>query len=320
MRPMPIRPVARHWWPLPLIGAAALVTCAAVVRHQTRTAERTFPPQGRFMMVDGMRLHYRVHGPADVTQHLVLLHGNGTMGEDFELSGLVGEAAQRYRVSVFDRPRFGYSTRPADQPWRPQEQAELMHAALQQLGVHRPVVLGHSWGAAPPHDAGADRRDRRGRRPVGEHTLALVAAGRAAETGLAACGGRRRAHGASQRLAPGHGRLASSRGTGLGAAEAGRARRSRQSALASADCGMSSRQCDCGMSRWCAALPGQQRLRSIASRRARMRAFSSAVRVTLLSSNRALSISAGAWQPGRGAGDTPGRSCTPVTTPSWMVT
>lgn len=148
MQPMPIRPPAtRRWWVLPLIAAAALAGCAAVVRHQTRKAERAYPPQGRFMRVDGVRLHYRVHGPDEATQHVVLLHGNGTMGEDFELSGLVEEAAQRYRVWVFDRPGFGYSTRPADRPWRPQEQADLIHAALQQLGVQRPVVLGHSWGA-----------------------------------------------------------------------------------------------------------------------------------------------------------------------------
>ncbi len=47
---------------------------------------------------------------------------------------------------MFDRPGFGYSTRPRSRIWTPLAQAELLQKALDQLGVERPVVLGHSWG------------------------------------------------------------------------------------------------------------------------------------------------------------------------------
>jgi pimeloyl-ACP methyl ester carboxylesterase len=51
-----------------------------------------------------------------------------------------------HRVIVFDRPGFGHSERPRGRAWTATQQAELLHDALGQLGVERPVVVGHSWG------------------------------------------------------------------------------------------------------------------------------------------------------------------------------
>ena len=48
---------------------------------------------------------------------------------------------------LFDRPGYGYSERPRGLRWSPEQQAELLHDALDQMGIERPVVLGHSWGA-----------------------------------------------------------------------------------------------------------------------------------------------------------------------------
>ena len=48
---------------------------------------------------------------------------------------------------MFDRPGFRYSERPRDRVWTASRQAELLHRALSQLGVQRPYVMGHSWGA-----------------------------------------------------------------------------------------------------------------------------------------------------------------------------
>jgi alpha/beta hydrolase fold len=64
----------------------------------------------------------------------------------FESSGVLETAARKYRVIVFDRPGFGYSARPRGIIWTPEAQAELIHRALQQIGVQRGTVLGHSWG------------------------------------------------------------------------------------------------------------------------------------------------------------------------------
>jgi pimeloyl-ACP methyl ester carboxylesterase len=76
---------------------------------------------------------------------LVLVHGNGTMIQDFTVSGLVDRLAKRFRVIVIDRPGYGYSTRPR-QLWTPRMHARLFQKALEQLGVGQATVFGHSWG------------------------------------------------------------------------------------------------------------------------------------------------------------------------------
>ncbi|HEX7636681.1 MAG TPA: alpha/beta hydrolase [Noviherbaspirillum sp.] len=111
--------------------------------QRSRQAERDNPPAGQFLDVDGVRLHYVERGQG---QPLVLLHGDGSMIQDFQISGLIDLAADKYRVIAFDRPGYGYSLRPRDRVWTPQEQAALLHRALQLLNVEQPIVLGHSWG------------------------------------------------------------------------------------------------------------------------------------------------------------------------------
>ena len=123
--------------------AALLAGSALFNRAIARRAEAETPPPGKFVVVDGVRLHYvdRGQGPA-----LVLLHGNGMMLQDFEASGVLALAAQHHRVIVFDRPGFGYSERPRSTVWTPHAQAELIAIALKRMGVEGAVVLGHSWG------------------------------------------------------------------------------------------------------------------------------------------------------------------------------
>src|SRR5579871_1304683 len=128
-----------------MAAVAALMAAAFVNRYLATEAERQNPPRGRFLEVNGVRLHYVERGEG---QPLVLLHGNGSMIQDFESSGLVELAAKTYRVIVFDRPGFGHSNRPRDVVWTPNAQADLLKVALERLGVTRALVLGHSWGAS----------------------------------------------------------------------------------------------------------------------------------------------------------------------------
>jgi pimeloyl-ACP methyl ester carboxylesterase len=50
-------------------------------------------------------------------------------------------------VIAFDRPGYGYSDRPRGKSWTPEAQAELLHRALQYLGIEQPIVVGHSWAS-----------------------------------------------------------------------------------------------------------------------------------------------------------------------------
>jgi pimeloyl-ACP methyl ester carboxylesterase len=132
--------VRRHPFAL---AALALAGSALLVQRRTRQAERANPPQGKFIDVEGVRLHYLEHGAGEP---LLLLHGNGTMIREMEISGLIDLAADRYRVITFDRPGYGHSARPRGRLWTPRAQARLLHEALRRLGVERPIVVGHSWG------------------------------------------------------------------------------------------------------------------------------------------------------------------------------
>jgi pimeloyl-ACP methyl ester carboxylesterase len=126
-------------------AAAALGIAALVNRRLAKNAVSDNPPKGQFLEVNGVRLHYVERGSGTP---LVLLHGNGSMIQDFESSGLIDLAARNYRVIVFDRPGFGHSDRPRNVVWTPAAQAELITGALRQLGVSQAIVLGHSWGAS----------------------------------------------------------------------------------------------------------------------------------------------------------------------------
>jgi pimeloyl-ACP methyl ester carboxylesterase len=112
-------------------------------RASARRAEAATPPTGKFVEVDGVRLHYVDRGEGPV---VVLFHGDGVMLQDFDVSGVLPLAAEQHRVIAFDRPGYGYSERPRSTIWTPAAQAELIASALKKIGVERAVVVGHSWG------------------------------------------------------------------------------------------------------------------------------------------------------------------------------
>ena len=126
-----------------LAAVAVLAAAAVVVHRKAAQAEADNPPEGSFIEVDGVRLHYVERGSGEP---IVLLHGNGSMIQDFTLSGVMDALAQQHRVIAFDRPGFGYTSRPAGQIWDQEAQAKLLKSAFDQLGIKRPVLVGHSWG------------------------------------------------------------------------------------------------------------------------------------------------------------------------------
>jgi pimeloyl-ACP methyl ester carboxylesterase len=120
------------------------------------TIERRFPPTGRFIDVEGCRIHYREEGPKDDPTRgtIVILHGASSNLVESML-GLGTPLSGRYRVIAVDRPGHGWSGRgPGLSEAEPARQAALIAGALRQLGVRNAVVVGHSWsGAIVPHFA-----------------------------------------------------------------------------------------------------------------------------------------------------------------------
>ncbi len=127
-----------------VLGTIAALGAASIYNgRQARAAEARYPPIGRFLTVDGVRLHYIDRGEGDL---IVLVHGTGTIIQDFITSGLIDRLAEHNRVVAFDRPGYGYSDRPG-RMWTTEAQAELLEKALRQLNIQDAVMVGHSYGA-----------------------------------------------------------------------------------------------------------------------------------------------------------------------------
>src|ERR1700733_8695430 len=125
------------------IAAAALAGAAVLVNVRSRKAERRYPPLGRFVTANGVRLHFVETGAGSP---VVFLHGNGAMVQDIIISGLLDRVGRSHRAVAFDRPGFGFSERPRGRAWGPAEQAALLPSAFERLGIERPIVVAHSWG------------------------------------------------------------------------------------------------------------------------------------------------------------------------------
>jgi pimeloyl-ACP methyl ester carboxylesterase len=77
----------------------------------------------------------------------VLIHGNPGSCRDWDQ--VYAPLAKNYRAYAFDRPGHGHSDRPNRTGGVTVDvQARLLNASLQELKVERPILVGHSWGAA----------------------------------------------------------------------------------------------------------------------------------------------------------------------------
>jgi pimeloyl-ACP methyl ester carboxylesterase len=131
-----------------LLAGLLLAGCTALVDQRAATreaaAERAFPPLGRFVEVEGRRVHAVVSGSGP---DLVLIHGLSGNLRDFTFS-LVERLSSRYRVIAFDRPGLGYSDPLPARANSLTDQARVLAKAAGELGARRPLLLGQSYGGA----------------------------------------------------------------------------------------------------------------------------------------------------------------------------
>jgi len=104
-------------------GAVAAAVLALGNYLVARRTERRHPPEGSFIVVDGVRLHYSDRGQGSP---ILLIHGNAVTGADWNTSGVADLLLAKHRVIIFDRPGFGYSDRPRGRTWTAARQAELL--------------------------------------------------------------------------------------------------------------------------------------------------------------------------------------------------
>ncbi|MEZ5871065.1 MAG: alpha/beta hydrolase [Nitratireductor sp.] len=113
----------------------------------SRRIEAQFPPIGKFVTVNGSRLHYVEVEPGADADLPVLLFLHGASGNARELMGAFAEPLKgRARMIFVDRPGAGYSDRGKDADRMPETQADYFSGLLRQLGIEKAIIVGHSLG------------------------------------------------------------------------------------------------------------------------------------------------------------------------------
>ena len=122
----------------------------AAVR-ETRSASDVAPAGGRFVDVNGSKIHVQTAGP-DAATPLLFVHGMGAWSELWRLT-LDEVAKAGFRAIAIDLPPFGFSDRPADGRYGRLDQAKRIIGVLDALHIQRAVLVGHSFGGGPTMEA-----------------------------------------------------------------------------------------------------------------------------------------------------------------------
>ncbi|MEX0956325.1 MAG: alpha/beta fold hydrolase [Rhizobiaceae bacterium] len=117
---------------------------AFVTGRVARRAEALVPPPGKFVAIDGNRIHYVERGEG---RPILFIHGLG--GTQFNLTHPLFSGLEKdFRLIAIDRPGSGYSTRKRGGPVTPAAQAAFIARLIDEFGLEKPLVVGHSLGGA----------------------------------------------------------------------------------------------------------------------------------------------------------------------------
>ena len=131
--------------PLVLLLAVLIGGLVWFTASTARKVEAALAPRGRFMAIDGERMHYVDTGGTDPA--VVMIHGLGGNLLHFDYA-LAGRLAGEFRLILVDRPGSGYSTRAVGAGASLTAQAAAIAKLIGALGLNRPLVVGHSLGGA----------------------------------------------------------------------------------------------------------------------------------------------------------------------------
>jgi pimeloyl-ACP methyl ester carboxylesterase len=125
------------------LAGLVLIVTAAVAFAAAKLSEKRNPPLGRFLNVDGVKVHYVERGAGP---EIIWLHGNVSMLQDFLASGIAEVLENSFRFIAIDRPGYGFTERPRSRRWGAVDQADLLAGVMQELGIGSAIIVGHSWG------------------------------------------------------------------------------------------------------------------------------------------------------------------------------
>lgn len=131
-----------------------------------------YPWEGRYLDVDGGRMHYLDVGPSTpTTPVLLVLHGNPTWS--FYWRALIQAFSDRYRVVVPDHMGCGLSDKPQGWPYRLEGHIGNLARLVEHLDLREITLVVHDWGGAIGMGL-ATRQPERFRRFVVTNTAAFL--------------------------------------------------------------------------------------------------------------------------------------------------
>ncbi|MCI5074666.1 alpha/beta hydrolase [Oricola sp.] len=129
--------------------AAPFLVLAAITRVWVWQVEKEHPPIGSFATANATRMHYvldKAGASADLPP-IVFLHGaSGNLAD--QMTAFRDRLAGRADLLFVDRPGHGWSERGPRSNELPDGQAATVAALMDELGIDKAVIAGHSFGGA----------------------------------------------------------------------------------------------------------------------------------------------------------------------------
>src|ERR1051326_8104001 len=124
----------------------ASIVLAVLSLFVANTMNSAPPARTGYAPVNGLRLYYEIHGPANPTQPpLVLLHGGGDTIET-SFGHVLPALARTRRVIAFEQQGFGHTADIAERPFGFEQSADDTAALLEYLHIERADLCGFSNG------------------------------------------------------------------------------------------------------------------------------------------------------------------------------
>jgi len=93
-----------------------------------------------YIKVKNVLVNYIQYGEG---KDILLLHG---WGQNIEMMKMLGDNfSDRFRITILDFPGFGLSEEPSES-WTIKDFADMLDEFVKELGIKKPIIMGHSFG------------------------------------------------------------------------------------------------------------------------------------------------------------------------------
>lgn len=130
---------------------SALILFALFVFTQKKTSQisKAHPPIGKFINIDGTKIHYKFVRADKEANLPPLIFVHGASGNLLDQMGpFFDKLKGRADLLFVDRPGHGWSTRSSEDQRFPDKQALVISNLMNELGLERGIIIGHSFGCA----------------------------------------------------------------------------------------------------------------------------------------------------------------------------